>query len=236
MKVAIMQPYFFPYLGYFQLMNAVNIFIVYDNIQFSKKGWIQRNRILHNGKDELFSLPLKKDSDFLDIKDRRLADDYLIKNKKTLRKIEDAYSKAPHFQEVFPLIQKCFLFERQNNLFDFLLFSINELRSFLSIKSDIKISSELEGQDDRLKNKTRVIHLCKKINAATYINPIGGQQLYSKLEFKNQGLLLEFIKMHELKYRQFDAMNFIPNLSIIDVMMFNSKSDIAMILDNYDLV
>lgn len=231
-----MQPYFFPYLGYFQLINAVDVFVVYDNIQFSKKGWIQRNRMLLNGKDKMFSLPLKSDSDFLDIKDRRLADDYLVRNKKILRQFEHAYSKAPHFHEIFPLLQRCFLFEEHDNLFDFLLFSINEMRSFLEIESTIKRSSELDGESERFKNKTRVIHLCKKINAATYINPLGGRHLYDKLEFEEQGLLLKFIRMGDIQYRQLDLMDFIPNLSIIDVMMFNDKNIIAKFLDNYNLV
>ncbi len=231
-----MQPYFFPYLGYFQLMKAVDVFVVYDNIQFSKKGWIQRNRMLLNGKDEIFSLPLKKDSDFLDIKDRRLADDYLDRNKKTLRKFENAYAKAPYFHEIFPLLQRCFLFEHQKNLFDYLLFSINELRSFLNIKSDLKISSELEGDGERLKGGIRVMRLCKRLNAIMYINPIGGQQLYNKVEFKEHGLLLNFLRMREFHYRQLGEIDFIPNLSIIDVMMFNDRSDIAMLLENYDLI
>jgi hypothetical protein len=236
MKVAIMQPYFFPYLGYFQLMNAVDVFVVYDNIQFSKKGWIKRNRILLNGKDEMFSLSLKKDSDFLDIKDRRLADDYLVRNKKTLRKLEQAYSKAPNFYEVFPLLQRCFLFKEQNNLFDFLLFSINQIRLFLRIKSDLIISSALDSQSPPLKSKARVIQLCKKLNATMYINPIGGQKLYDKSEFEEQGLPLKFIRMHEIRYHQFNEIDFIPNLSIIDVMMFNDRDRVVKLLQSYDLI
>jgi hypothetical protein len=231
-----MQPYFFPYLGYFQLMSSVDVFVVYDNIQFSKGGWIQRNRMLLNGRDEIFSLPLKKDSDFLDIRDRRLADDYIERNKKILRRFENAYSKAPYFREVFPLVQRCFLFEGHENLFDFLLFSISEIGSFLEINPNIKISSELEGDGDRLKNKARVISLCKYLKATIYINPIGGQSLYNKQEFESEGLLLKFIKMRELCYQQFGGREFVPNLSILDVLMFNDRSDVIKLLDNYDLI
>jgi hypothetical protein len=236
MKVAIMQPYFFPYLGYFQLMNVVDIFVVYDNIKFTKKGWIQRNRVLLNGKEELFSLSLKKDSDFLDIRDRRLADDYLAKNKKILRKIKSAYSNAPYFKDVFSLVEECFLYEGHSNLFDFLLFSINVVSTFLGIKSRMITSSELEGTDSRLRNKYRIIHLCKKLNASVYVNPIGGQQLYNKLEFEKEGLLLQFVKMREIRYPQMGSGDFIPNLSIIDVLMYNSCDDIARLLEEYDLV
>ena len=236
MKIAIMQPYFFPYLGYFQLINAVDIFIVYDNIQFTKKGWGRRNRMLLNGKAKMFSLPLKNASGFLDIKERCLADDYLLTNKKTLRQLENAYSKAPHFHKVFPLLQRCFLFKKHDNLFDFLLFSINEICSFLEIESTIKISSVLDDEGECLRNKKRIIRLCEKLNATMYINPIGGQQLYDKSEFDEQGLILKFLKMHKIQYQQLDSMNFIPNLSIIDVMMFNDKSTIKNFLGNYDLV
>lgn len=235
MKTAIMQPYFFPYLGYFQLINAVDVFIVYDNIQFSKGGWIQRNRMLLNGKEEIFSLPLKKASDFLDICDRHLADDYLLRNKKTLRKLENAYLKAPYFHEVFPLLQNCFLYERHNNLFDFLLFSIKQVLRFLNIETEIKISSEIE--DVRLRNVSRVINLCKKTQGSIYINPIGGQKIYSKQEFAAQGVDLKFLRTRDtITYRQFDDLEFVPNLSIIDVLMFNARSEVSLLLSEYDLV
>ncbi len=235
MKVAIMQPYFFPYLGYFQLMNAVDIFVVYDNVEFSKKGWIQRNRMLLNGKEELFSLPLKRASDFLDIRERHLADNYLETNKKTLRKLENAYSKAPNFKKIFPIIQKCFLFEDHKNLFEFLLFSIKEMRSLLNLNSELKVSSHLEG-DERLKNKMRVIRLCQILNATTYINPIGGQKLYNKSEFENQGVLLKFLKMEEFSYSQQGVKDFVPWLSTIDVLMYNDMSIVATLLDKYELI
>lgn len=235
MKTAIMQPYFFPYLGYFQLINAVDVFIVYDNIQFSKGGWIQRNRMLLNGKDEIFSLPLRKASDFLDICDRHLADDYLVRNQKTLRKLENAYFRAPFFQEVFPLLQKCFLYDRHKNLFEFLLFSIKEVLRFLNIETEIKTSSEIE--EERFKNVSRVIYLCKKIQCSTYINPIGGQKIYSKQEFNAHHIDLKFLKTRDtIAYRQFGDLEFIPNLSIIDVLMFNARSEVSLLLSEYDLV
>ena len=108
MKIAIMQPYFLPYIGYYQLINAVDTFIVYDNIKYTKKGWINRNRFLFNGRDETFTIPLKNDSDYLDIYQRSLSKDYLIYNRKTLRKIEQSYRKAPNFDTVFPIIEEIF--------------------------------------------------------------------------------------------------------------------------------
>src|ERR1700680_880113 len=99
MRTAIMQPYFFPYIGYFQLIDSVDLFIVYDNIKYTKKGWINRNRILLNGKDVTLSLPLKSDSDFLDIRDRELAADF--NREKLVNQLSGAYRRAPYFRQVF---------------------------------------------------------------------------------------------------------------------------------------
>src|SRR5690554_2832006 len=98
-RIAIMQPYFLPYLGYWQLLNCVDTFVVYDDVEFTKKGWIHRNRYLSNGSDQMFSLPLKKDSDYLDVRDRYLADSWESEKIKLRRKIEGAYKKAPYFSE-----------------------------------------------------------------------------------------------------------------------------------------
>jgi hypothetical protein len=119
-KLAIMQPYFFPYIGYFQLVNAVDEFVIYDNIEFTKKGWISRNRILVNGVDTYISLPLKKDSDYLHVKDRYLADTWDIERKKMLNRITESYRKAPYFKETYEVIEKCILYE-DRNLFKFIL-------------------------------------------------------------------------------------------------------------------
>lgn len=224
-----MQPYLFPYIGYFQLMNAVDEFIVYDNIQFTKKGWINRNRILVNGADAYITLPLKKDSDYLDIKDRYLSDDWNSESKKMLNRITESYRKAPYFESVFPLIEKSLLFG-DKQLFNFIFNSLNLTKDFLEIKTSFVISSTI-SIDHNLKSTEKVIALCKHQNATTYINPIGGVELYSKEEFKNEGLELKFIKANNIIYPQFKN-EFIPYLSIIDIMMFNSKEDIKNHLNN----
>lgn len=223
MKVAIMQPYLFPYIGYFQLMSAVDEFIVYDNIQFSKKGWINRNRILVNGSDAYITLPLKKDSDYLDVKDRYLSDDWNTERKKILNRITESYRKAPQFSIVFPLIEKVILFE-EKNLFRFIFNSLQEVNAFLEIKTPLVISSTIDI-DHQLKSEKKVMALCKARNATTYINPIGGVELYNKDEFKNEGLDLQFLKANNIQYPQFNN-EFVPFLSIIDVMMFNSKETV----------
>lgn len=222
-KIAIMQPYLFPYIGYFQLINAVDEFVIYDNIQYTKKGWINRNRILVNGTDAYLTLPLKKDSDYLNIVERHLSDEWRSERKKILTRITESYKKAPYFSSVFPLVEKIIRFE-ETNLFYFIFNSIKELNDHLEIKTPIIISSKITINKD-LKAEKKVIALCKERNAKTYINPIGGIELYNREEFKEQGLSLQFLKANNILYPQFKN-EFVPFLSIIDVLMFNSKEEV----------
>lgn len=222
MKIGIMQPYIFPYIGYFQLIHAVDKFVIYDNIQFTKKGWINRNRLLLNGKDEYFTLPLKNDSDFLNVNERELSKDWLKEKTKVLNKIKENYKKAPYFNEVYNLVETCFNFEHLT-LFDFILNALKNTLNYLSIKTEIVVSSTLKINHS-LKAEEKVIAICKELNAETYINPIGGLELYSKEHFLNEGIKLNFIKANNCVYKQFDNA-FIPFLSIIDIMMFNSKEE-----------
>ena len=228
-----MQPYFFPYIGYFQLLNAVDEFIIYDNIQFTKKGWINRNRILVNGKDEYITLPLKKDSDFLDVKDRYLANDWKIEQKKMLNRITESYRKAPFFETTFPLIENIIL-HNETQLFLFTLNSVETIKNYLGISTPLTISSSLPI-NHQLKGPDKVIALCKQKQAKTYINAIGGIDLYSKDEFRSHNIDLKFIKTNSITYPQFKY-EFIPYLSIIDVLMFNEKEDVKKLLNNYQLV
>lgn len=232
MKVAIMQPYFFPYIGYFQLINTVDKFIIYDNIQYTKKGWINRNRILLNGKDEIITLSLKKDSDFLDVRDRYLSDTWNIEKNKILNKIKAAYLKAPEFKNIFSLIEQVINYDNKN-LFYFNLNSLKIILDYLDIETEIIISSTIPINHE-LKNKDKVIALCEEVNADMYINPIGGVELYDKEEFKNKNINLQFLKANYFEYKQFNN-QFIPWLSIIDVLMFNSKEKIKEILLEYQL-
>lgn len=227
MKLAIMQPYLFPYIGYFQLMNAADEFVVYDNIQYSKKGWINRNIILVNGKEDYITFPLKKDSDYLDIKHRVLAEN--ADQKKILNRIRESYKKAPYFNEAFPIIESAVLF-RENNLFKYIFNSLLVLKEYLAIKTPLIISSDI-AIDHLLKGENKVIAICKAKKATDYINPIGGVELYKKENFSRQGINLQFIKTGDINYLQFEN-KFIPSLSIIDVMMFNSKSEINDFLTN----
>jgi hypothetical protein len=216
MKVAIMQPYFFPYIGYFQLIAAVDLFIVYDNIQYTKTGWINRNRLLRNGEAVKFSLPLKHASDFLDVRDRELAAEF--KRDKLLNQIKGAYQRAPYFAQAFPVIERIVRHD-DNNLFRFLHHSIGAICGFLSISTEIRISSAIPI-DHALTKQNKVIELCRAVGASTYVNASGGVDLYSSEDFHARGMDLKFIRSKPFVYRQFGEC-FIPLLSIIDVLMFN---------------
>lgn len=232
MKIAIMQPYFFPYIGYFQLIGAVDVFIVYDNIQYTKKGWINRNRILRNGIETIFTLPLKNDIDTLDIRERELAATF--NSKKLLAQLAGAYRQAPYFEQTMPLIQDI-LQHDASNLFQFLHHSLCKICAHIGLTTQIRISSDIVI-DHELKNQDKVLALCKAVGAKTYINAIGGQQLYSKETFLREQMHLNFIQSKSFVYDQLDT-PFVPWLSIIDVMMFNSLNATRYaIFNNYDLI
>ncbi len=232
MRLAIMQPYFLPYIGYYQLIAAVDTFIIYDNIKYTKKGWINRNRMIMNGSETTFTLPLKKDSDYLNIDQRQLAANF--NREKLFSQFKIAYSRAPYLAQTINLIDNIVYCE-ESNLFRYIHQSIVKICSHLEIETDIRISSEI-NIDNALKGQDKVLALCQSAGATTYINAIGGIELYSREEFKVQGIELKFIKSKPLEYPQFDD-KFIPWLSIIDVLMFNPLNTVrACINNNYELL
>ena len=227
-----MQPYFFPYIGYFQLINAVDEFVIYDNIEFTKKGWINRNRILVNGTDAYVSLPIKKDSDYLPVNERFLADTWEVERKKLLNRIKESYRKAPHFIETYTVLEKCIMYE-DRNLFKFILHSVQTVMQYLKIDTKLVVSSSVPI-DHQLKSQDKVTAICKERGADIYINPIGGLELYDKETFKKSNLELQFHKANNISYSQFNN-EFIPWLSIIDLMMFNDIEEIQSKLEAYSL-
>lgn len=231
--IAIMQPYFLPYIGYWQLMNTVDQFVVYDNVQYTKKGWINRNRFLLNGKTETFTLPLKKDSDYLNISERYLSDNYNESFRKLLRKIEMAYMKAPYFREGFELLESCLMFD-DKNLFKFIYHSIETIKNYLELDTELVVSSSVDI-DHELRSVAKVKAICKALNADAYINPHGGKSLYQIEDFAAQAISLKFLKSREFEYEQFQSIH-IPWLSIIDLIMFCSKLEIQAKLTEFDYV
>ena len=233
MKLAIMQPYFLPYIGYWQLLNMVDKFVVYDNIKFTKGGWINRNNIMINNKTYLFSLSLKKDSDFLNINERYLANNFSNNITKILRQIENSYKKAPFFHYAFPVVKS--IFENKNtNLFNYIYNSIKKICLYLNIETEIIESSSIDV-DHNLKSQEKIISICKKLKAENYINLPGGINLYERERFNKEGLKLNFIKPELNEYQQYNN-KFTSNLSIIDVIMFNSVGDVKNRLNKFKIV
>lgn len=232
MKVGIMQPYFLPYIGYFQLMDAVDIFVIYDSIKYTKKGWINRNRFLLNGHDEIFSIPLRKAADNLPVVEREISEDF--SPEKLIAQFQGAYRKAPYFDPTISLIRKVVGFEGRN-LFDFIHHSLRELTKHLQIETPLCVSSSL-NVDPNLKAESKVKAICKELKATEYWNPIGGTELYDKEDFLKDGIELKFLKSRSIEYKQLSD-NFVPWLSILDVLMFNSVATIrGEYLSRYDLV
>ena len=205
---------------------------MYDNIKYTKKGWINRNRMLQSGKDVMFSLPLKSDSDYLDVCERELAADF--NRDKLLNQFKGAYRRAPYFARTFPLIEQIVQYE-DTNLFRFLHHSIIKSCDHLSIATEIRVSSGVAIDHD-LKSQDKVLALCEATGASTYVNASGGAELYSKETFREEGIGLKFIQSKPFEYAQFgDA--FVPWLSIIDLMMFNPLEALqACISTNYELI
>ncbi|RID99993.1 WbqC family protein [Simplicispira hankyongi] len=231
MKGAIMQPYFLPYIGYFQLISAVDVFVIYDNIKYTKKGWINRNRMLSNGGDVLFSIPIKKDSDSLDVVQRKLSVDF--DRAKLLNQLKGAYLKASNFDSAYRLVEKILHFDN-DNLFFFIFNSVKEICAYLDIETDIKISSEI-GINHRLKSQEKVIAICKEIGVNCYINSMGGVELYSSSEFKKYDIELNFLRTNISPYPQ-GGVNFVSHLSIIDLLMHCDKEMVKSKLKDYSLV
>ncbi|MAB94835.1 MAG: hypothetical protein CMC98_01870 [Flavobacteriales bacterium] len=232
-NVAIMQPYFMPYIGYFQLINSVDKFVIYDNIQYTKKGFINRNRILFNGKDRGFTIPIKKSSDYLDVVEREISNTWLKDGDKLINLIKQSYRNAPYFNVCLPLITECIKHD-DPNLFNFIHNSVKILCNYLDINTQIIKSSDVPI-DHSKKSQDKVIAICKSLKATKYINAIGGQELYKKPAFKKEGIDLSFIKTNYIEYKQFNN-RFEPWLSIIDLLMFNSQKELKKHTNNYNLI
>ena len=256
MKLAVMQPYFLPYIGYFQGIYAVDKYILYPNLTFIKDGWMNRNRILvKNGPVSIISVPLvNKSSNFM-INEIRI-DNTQPWSQKMLKTFFLNYKGSAYFDEFYP-----FLSELLNQRFDFLselnAHLIVAIAEYIGIKTEIEYNNfekyiDLEKQllmvdqgdysafqfmekTRPVKKVARVLELVKRENASDFINAIGGQSLYSKEEFSNYNVNLNFIQTAEFSYPQFKS-DFNPHLSIVDVLMHNGKDNTLELIKKYSLV
>ena len=232
-KIAIMQPYFFPYIGYWQLINTVDEFIIFDDVNYIKRGWINRNYVLLNGKKYRIGLNIKDVSQNRLIKDTYLAQSYKDTNK-LLASIFHAYNKASYFYDVYPILEKI-LNTKSNRIVDVLTKQIEEVCKYLKIKTKIICSSTLSNDKEK-HGEQKIIDICKKQNAKYYINAIGGRELYREENFKENGLILKFLQTENIDYQQLGNYDFQANLSIIDVMMCNAPDKIAQMLNKYNII
>jgi hypothetical protein len=228
MNLAIMQPYFFPYIGYFHLMEVVDKFIIYDDVNFIKGGWVNRNRILVQNQSGFINMPIIGASSFKKINEISIGENV----DSVLNKIRNSYSKAPFFNLVFPLIIDLINY-KTNNLSLHLSHSIIELANYLDINTSFILSSNIV-KDNTLKGQDKVISICKIMQAKSYYNTVGGVSLYSKETFEKNNIELKFVQSDNIEYLQFNN-QFIPNLSILDVLMFNGKDGTKNYLDKYQL-
>jgi len=221
MKLAIMQPYFLPYIGYFQLMAAVDKFVVYDDVNFIKGGWINRNRILLNGREHLFTVPLAGASPNRLINQIKIAPGTGWKRKLTST-IEQAYRPAPHFEQIFPLLT-VIINHAEQGLSNYVVHALEKVCGYLDITTTIAPNSAIYYNSE-LQGEARVLDICRQEKADIYINAPGGRALYNPQHFRQQNVELRFLESAPIEYQQFGP-DFYPSLSIIDVLMFNSREE-----------
>lgn len=229
MILALMQPYFLPYIGYWQLINHVDTFVIYDDVNFIKQGYINRNTILSQGNAQYFTLETRGASSFKNICDINVGDN----REKLLKTVSNNYSRAPHYSDVMPLIERI-ISNNEPVLSKYLGYSISSIADYLHLEADIIYSSDIKKSPD-LKGKDRVINICQILGANTYVNSIGGQALYDREDFHRHGIQLQFLKSNLPEYRQFNH-EFVSGLSILDVLMFNDRSSIIGYLEDFQLL
>jgi len=233
MKIGLMQPYLFPYIGYFQLVRACDKFVVHDDVQYIRQGWINRNHIVLHHREFPFVFSVKHGDHSKHINQRFYTDALAVEARKLLKNISQSYARTPYFSEVKALLADVFE-SSERNVARFNTLAISKTCQYLGIDTEILVSSEM-GFDKSLVAESRVIAINKALGSTHYINPIGGIELYSKDRFQEHGIQLSFLKP-ELRCYQQSTAEFIPSLSIIDVMMNCSRESIREMLGDYELV
>jgi hypothetical protein len=230
--IAVMQPYLFPYLGYFQLIAAADVFVLGDDLQYVRSGWVNRNRILHNDEARLITFPLKKDRFELQINQRQLCDHFSDEAERLIRLLTESYEQAPYFAQVMPLVERLIRFPQQNIAL-YAEHAIREMCAYLHIVTPIMRSSDLI-LGNPLDKQERIIRIAHTFEATTFITPEGGSVVYDRDHFARNRLLVRFFRMTPVEYRQF-RQPFVANLSIIDVLMFNCVEQVQRMLAEYQL-
>lgn len=230
--VAIMQPYFLPYIGYFQLMAAVDKFVILDDVNYINRGWINRNRLLLNGIAHTFTVPLRGASQNRLICEIELDDSQGWRDR-LLRTIQQTYGRAQYYVQTSDLLERIINFP-SSRLDEFLLNSIREIASYLSLEVEIVASSRIY-RNTYLKGQERILDICQQEQASIYINPIGGVELYDRVNFLQRDIQLFFLRSRQICYNQIKGEH-VPWLSILDVLMFNDTSAVRIFLNEVDLI
>jgi hypothetical protein len=221
-RVALMQPYFLPYLGYFQLIAASDCFVVYDNVQFIKNGWIERNRYLLEGEAKWFGVPLAKGSHSQMIMERQVSAHFDMAS--LINKLAFAYRKAPHVERTLTWLEALLKLPAQN------IAELNELAlrsccSLLKLNTPIIRASEW-APSSHSRGQDRVIEVIKSVGGTSYLNPAAGGSLYEADDFAQAGYALELLKPSLPVYAQHNK-PFVPALSILDALMFNEVETVS---------
>lgn len=224
-----MQPYFFPYLGYYQLAHSSENFIFLDDANYIKQGYINKNSIILNRKAQNFSIPVKNISSFRKINEHVYIDDF----SKFLKMIELAYKNSIFFQQAMPIIEAVAL-DKTLNVAEKNAKSLISVFSYLNLERSFFFSSEIDAGREK-KGQDRVIEICKIIGISKYRNSIGGKEIYDPNAFQKENIELKFIKSINKPYSQ-GKHEFIANLSIIDLLMHCNKETIIKNLGNYELI
>jgi hypothetical protein len=235
MKIGIMQPYFFPYLGYFSIIKYTDKWIVFDVVQFIRHGWIERNRILKPEEGwQYICVPLEKHKRDTFIKDIRIRSNELWKEK-IISQIQHYKRRAPYFKEVINVLQKAFIYDTVSItcLNTHLLKKICE---YLNIDLDLSIYSEMNLDIEPVNAPDEwALNISKALNANEYVNPPGGVNFFNRNKYRESGIKLTFLKILLTPYNQ-NRNSFEPGLSILDVMMFNTPDEINKMIDNFEIV
>ncbi len=236
MKVALMQPYFFPYIGYWSLIKHTDKFILFDNVQYIRRGWIDRNRILKpNDGVQYVKVPLIKHSQSIKINEIKInyMEDWKVK---ILRQLEHYKKKAPYYKETMSVIESALSIDTES------IVKLNEniivqVCKYLNVNVNLSTFSQMSLEIDDVKSSDEwALNICKAMgNVDEYWNPEGGISFYEKSKYTKAGINIKFLKVNLDKYEQ-GRDSFEPGLSIIDVMMFNSVEDINIMLDNFQLL
>lgn len=229
-SVAIMQPYIFPYIGYFHLIDSVEHFISFDDVNFIKKGWINRNRILSNDIVINFNLPIKELS-----QNKKINESFIFDTKRSKEKIVSqicqSYKKAKYFEENFDFIKELIL-DEQESISIYNLNILKSLSSYLGMQTKFSLSSDYKTSSE---GKNKIFDLLTLKNAQSYHNAIGGMSLYNDAEFLAKGINLKFIESDSISYQQLSS-TFHPYLSILDTLLNCGVEDTKILLGKYKLI